>query len=111
MGGGTQTPIAPEAGKSSASTPEQAAAEPKNAEQVAAEAKTKANAEAARESQKNSARESLAALRATIKAPEMAAGETKQPLLNEVVSKVPEFTTSFTKDTQAAFVESIRAKA
>lgn len=108
MGGGTTPKV--EVAASPAPAP-QAAEAPKNAEQEAALAKTKANAEAAKESQKSSARDSLAALRATIKAPEMAAGETKQSLLNEVVPKVPEFMTSFTKYTQAAFVESIRAKA
>lgn len=107
--GGSATPKV-EVAASSAPTP-QATAAPKNAEQEAALAKTKANTEAAKESQKSSARDSLAALRATIKAPEMATGETKESLFNEVVPKVPEFTTSFTKDTQAAFVESIRAKA
>lgn len=80
-------------------------------EKAEKEAKTKANAEAAKDSQKKIAQDSLAALRATIIAPELAAGEVKETLFNEIASKVPVFTASFTRDGQQAFLDDIRKKA
>ncbi len=109
MGSGTTPKV--EVAASPAPTPEQAAVAKKTAEQEAALAKTKANTEAAKDSQKSSARDSLAALRATIKAPEMAAGETKESLFNEIAPKIPEFTASFTRKDQQVFLGNISQKA